>query len=113
MAKIIKSYEATQKKKSTKTDFRRFACKEVRNILSFSCSRAKDLQSKLKRPDILKPLILMILLMFFQQFSGVATLTYYAYDIMEQSGSNINEYSAVIIYGVTRLAASSLGKDDI
>ena len=51
----------------------------------------------------------MVLLMFFQQFSGVATLTYYAYDIMEKSGSNINEYNAVIIYGVTRLAASSLG----
>ena len=72
-------------------------------------SKVESIRAKLSRPDIFKPLILMVLLMFFQQFSGVATLTYYAYDIMEKSGSNLNEYNAVIIYGVTRLAASSLG----
>ena len=40
--------------------------------------------------------------MLAQQFSGVATLTYYAVSIMESSGSSLDKYSATIIYGVTR-----------
>ena len=46
--------------------------------------------------------MLMFLLMFCQQFSGVATLTYYAVSIMEESGSGIDSYDATILYGVIR-----------
>ena len=64
---------------------------------------------KIKRPDVYKPLVLMLVLMFTQQFSGVATLTYYAVSIMEHSGSSLDKYTATIIYGVIRLMGSSLG----
>ena len=47
--------------------------------------------------------------MLAQQFSGVATLTYYAVSIMEHSGSSLDKYNATIIYGVIRLMGSSLG----
>ena len=76
--------------------------------LSFS-SKMRDVETKIKRPDVYKPLILMLALMFTQQFSGVATLTYYAVSIMENSGSSLDKYTATIIYGVIRLLGSSLG----
>ena len=47
--------------------------------------------------------------MLAQQFSGVATLTYYAVSIMESSGSSLDKYSATIIYGVTRHVLLSSG----
>ena len=46
----------------------------------------KSLLVKLKRPDVVKPLVLMTLLMFFQQFSGTATISYYAYEVMASTG---------------------------
>ena len=69
----------------------------------------RDVETKIKRPDVYKPLVLMLVLMFTQQFSGVATLTYYAVSIMENSGSSLDKYTATIIYGVIRLLGSSLG----
>ena len=65
--------------------------------------------AKLTRPDVLKPLILMTLLMFFQQFSGTATISYYAYEVMASTGSNIDQSDATIIYGVVRLIATLIG----
>ena len=65
-------------------------------------SQLNDIKSKIQRPDVYKPLMLMFLLMFCQQFSGVATLTYYAVSIMEESGSGIDSYDATILYGVIR-----------
>ena len=64
---------------------------------------------KLRRPDVLKPLVLMTLLMFFQQFSGTATISYYAYEVMASTGSNIDQSDATIIYGVVRLLATFIG----
>ena len=56
-----------------------------------------------------KPLILMTMLMFFQQFAGTATITYYAYEVMASTGSNIDKSNATIIYGLTRLLATLIG----
>ena len=56
-----------------------------------------------------KPLILMTILMFCQQFSGTATISYYAYEVMASTGSNIDKSDATIIYGVTRLLATFIG----
>ena len=60
----------------------------------------KDIETKIRRPDVYKPLVLMLVLMFTQQFSGVATLTYYAVSIMEHSGSSLDKYNATIICGI-------------
>ena len=70
---------------------------------------ALEILAKVRRPDVYKPLILMTLLMFFQQFSGTATITYYAYEVMSSTGSDIDQSDATIIYGVIRLLATLLG----
>ena len=69
----------------------------------------ESLLVRVSRPDVLKPLILMTLLMFFQQFSGTATISYYAYEVMASTGSNIDQSDATIIYGVVRLLATLIG----
>ena len=94
---LTKSYERTKsvRSKSTETQSRRTSALEV--------------LSKIRRPDVFKPLILMTLLMFFQQFAGTATITYYAYEVMSSTGSDIDKSDATIIYGVVRLVATLLG----
>jgi len=71
--------------------------------------KAKQFLSKLTRPDVFKPLILMTFLMFFQQFTGVSTITYYAVSIMENSGTSLDKYTATIIYGFIRLLSTFCG----
>ena len=96
-SQLTKSYERTKsvRSKSTETQSRRTSALEV--------------LSKIRRPDVFKPLILMTLLMFFQQFAGTATITYYAYEVMSSTGSDIDKSDATIIYGVVRLVATLLG----
>ena len=47
--------------------------------------------------------------MFFQQFTGVSTITYYAVSIMENSGTSLDKYTATIIYGFIRLLSTFCG----
>ena len=93
---LIRSYELTKTARSKP---------EIGNWRE----KAKSVLVKCQRPDVLKPLILMTILMFCQQFSGTATISYYAYEVMASTGSNIDKSDATIIYGVTRLAATFIG----
>jgi len=95
-SKLKQSYKTTQIKNDDL---------EKKNLRS----QLNDIKSKIQRPDVYKPLMLMFLLMFCQQFSGVATLTYYAVSIMEESGSGIDSYDATILYGVIRMGATFAG----
>jgi len=64
--------------------------------------------SKLQRPDVFKPLILVTVLMLLQQCTGTATLTYYAVILMGD-GNILDKYSATIIYGFIRLVSTLCG----
>jgi MFS family permease len=59
------------------------------------------LVSKLGRPDVFKPLLLVTTLSLLQQFTGTATTTYYAVTLMGE-GKKIDKHNATIIYGFTR-----------
>ena len=94
--RVLRSYELTKTLRSKPET------ESWRNSL-------ESLLSKLSRPDVLKPLVLMTLLMFFQQFAGTATISYYAYEVMASTGSSIDQSDATIIYGVVRLLATLIG----
>jgi len=68
-----------------------------------------DFMFKLRRPDVWKPLCIVMSLMCLQQFTGISTLAYYAVNIMESAGSNLDKYTATIIYGLVRLVACFVG----
>ena len=86
-AKLEESYRKTQTKNSDQS-------------ISL-VHRGKDLVRQLSRPDVFKPLLLVNILMLLQQFTGIATTTYYAVELLGD-GKYLDKYSATIIYGFIR-----------
>ena len=68
-----------------------------------------DLLRQLARPDVWKPLLIMTVLMFLQQWCGLATVTYYAVAVMTSTGTSVNAYTASIIFSLVRLAGTIIG----
>ena len=86
-AKLEESYRKTQTKNSEQS---------VSLV-----QRGKEFAKQLSRPDVFKPLLLVNILMLLQQFTGIATTTYYAVELLGD-GEYLDKYSATIIYGFIR-----------
>lgn len=54
-------------------------------------------------PATLKPFAILVLYFMMYQFSGVNTITFYAVEIISQTGIQANKYALTIILGVFRL----------
>ena len=91
--KLEASYEKTQKGKEKEQTDRKVSLENLRQIFW-----------KLGRPDVFKPLLLVTTLSALQQFTGTATTTYYAVEILEVmgDGGGLDKYNATIIYGLIR-----------
>lgn len=63
----------------------------------------KDTLMFLKRPEAYKPLLIMNAFFFFQQFSGIFVIIFYAVTIAKEAGINFDGYLAAVIIGVCRL----------
>lgn len=61
------------------------------------------------KPWIYKPFILSILLMFFQQFSGVNAVLFYTVDIFEAAKVQLNAFTCTIIVASVQVLATFLG----
>ncbi|KAH0554072.1 Facilitated trehalose transporter Tret1 [Cotesia glomerata] len=61
---------------------------------------------ELFNPNHIKPLMISIGLMFFQQFSGINTVIFYSTKIFEESGSSIDKNISSIIIGVVNFVAT-------
>ncbi|XP_069699239.1 facilitated trehalose transporter Tret1-like isoform X2 [Periplaneta americana] len=59
----------------------------------------------LKMPQAWKPLFILNGYFFFQQFSGIYVVVYYAVDIILQAGVSIDEYVGTVLLGVVQLLA--------
>ena len=96
-AKLEASYRKTQKEKNEQNPKQKqLSCHKFPGIVM-------DSVSKLKRPDVFKPLLLVTTLSLLQQFTGTATTTYYAVVLMGGiKGQYIDKYTATIIYGFIR-----------
>lgn len=57
----------------------------------------------LKRPEAYKPLLIMNAFFFFQQFSGIFVIIFYAVTIAKEAGVNFDSYLAAVFIGVSRL----------
>jgi hypothetical protein len=66
----------------------------------------KDTISFLKRPEAYKPLLIMNAFFFFQQFSGIFVVVFYAVGIVQETGVHFDGYLATVLIGVSRLAMS-------
>jgi sugar porter (SP) family MFS transporter len=56
-----------------------------------------------KRPEAYKPLLIMNAFFFFQQFSGIFVIIFYAVTIAKEAGVNFDSYLAAVLIGVCRL----------
>ncbi|CAG5095768.1 Similar to Tret1: Facilitated trehalose transporter Tret1 (Culex quinquefasciatus) [Cotesia congregata] len=61
---------------------------------------------ELFKPNHIKPLMISIGLMFFQQFSGINAVIFYSTKIFEESGSSIDKSISSIIIGVVNFVAT-------
>ena len=46
--------------------------------------------AQLRRPEVWKPLLLVIVIFFLQQFSGMSVITYYAVNAIKDAGSSVD-----------------------
>ena len=92
-SKLEASYAKTQKGKEKEGVDKKFSLENIRQIFL-----------KLSRPDVFKPLLLVTSLSALQQFTGTATTTYYAVEVLEVmgEGGGLDKYNATIIYGLIR-----------
>jgi facilitated trehalose transporter len=82
---------------------------EINRSFSQTLRRAStNAFKRLTFADNLKPLIISIVLMFFQQFSGINAVIFYAIQIFKNSGSSIDDNLSAIIIGLVNLAATLL-----
>lgn len=64
---------------------------------------------QMKNPIVYKPFLLAMGLMFFQQFSGINAVMFYATNIFRDSGSSIKPSLCTIIIGVAQVIATIVG----
>lgn len=62
----------------------------------------------LKKRNSIVPFAIMLAYFFFQQFSGVFVVVFYAVDVIAEAGIKIDAYLGAILIGLTRLLGSFL-----
>lgn len=63
----------------------------------------KDTLRELTKPSSLKPFGILVTYFMMYQFSGVNTITFYAVQIFQETGTTIDKNACTILLGVTRL----------
>lgn len=67
----------------------------------------QSVKENIRRPAFVKPLLILLGFFFTMQFTGVNAITFYSVSIMKSTmGSGINDYLAMIIIDVVRVAMS-------
>ncbi|XP_015602755.1 facilitated trehalose transporter Tret1-2 homolog isoform X2 [Cephus cinctus] len=70
--------------------------------------KKKNLLRSLLRRSSIQPFAIMLCYFFFQQFSGIFVIVFYAVDIARNAGIKIDAYLAAILIGFTRLIGTFL-----
>lgn len=60
----------------------------------------------LKEPTFYKPFLIVLTYFFFQQFTGTFVVVFYAINIVEEAGVNIDAYLAIVLIALTRVIGS-------
>jgi facilitated trehalose transporter len=69
----------------------------------------KETMEALTAPSCLKPFCILVVYFMLYQFSGVNTITFYAVEIFQDSGAQMDKNQATIILGVLRLLFTIVG----
>lgn len=91
---VEKLIQASTKSESDKSEQKTLITKITRKIKYFL------------RPGCIKPFVIMVSYFFFQQFSGTFVIVFYAVQIVENTGVQIDPYLSAVIIGISRVVAS-------
>lgn len=72
-------------------------------------SNGQQLLKTLMSPAALKPFAILFTYFLMYQFSGVNTITFYAVDIFQASGTSLNKNMCTILLGIVRLIFTIVG----
>lgn len=82
-----------------------FLCLQIKKSVELSNKSSQHFRDFFKLP-ILRPLFISLLLLFFQQMTGVEAVLVYTVDIFEYSGSIVDPHTSVIIVGCLQVTAT-------
>ncbi|XP_060866654.1 facilitated trehalose transporter Tret1-like [Metopolophium dirhodum] len=86
---------------------------EVNDLLMFSrAGESTSFKEKVRlicRPTAYKPFVIVSIYFLLSQFSGLNVVTFYAVDVIRDSGSTIDKYVATVVLGIIRLVFTVLG----
>lgn len=68
----------------------------------------KETLQAMAHPGAYKPFIILFIYMMVYQFGGVNTITFYAVEIFQETGSSMDKNTCTIMLGVTRLVFTIL-----
>lgn len=86
--------------------------KEYQELRDANAKRKKKEESLLRalhKPNVWKPFLILLVFFALQQLSGIYVILFYAVNVLEDIGVDVNEYAASVGMGVIRLFASILG----
>lgn len=85
--------------------------KEYQELSNANAKRKEkeDLLQALHKPNVWKPFLILLVFFTFQQLSGIYVIVFYAVNVLEDIGVDVNEYVATVGMGVIRFFASILG----
>ncbi|XP_054266614.1 facilitated trehalose transporter Tret1-like [Macrosteles quadrilineatus] len=83
---------------------------ELQDLINFANKTNSNKKSSMKdtlrailHPSALKPFLILASYFLIYQFSGVNPVTFYAVEIIQDSGADMNKYMATIVLGLVRL----------
>ncbi|VVC33703.1 Hypothetical protein CINCED_3A016009 [Cinara cedri] len=86
---------------------------EVNDLIMFSkANDSTTFNEKLQlicRPSTYMPLVILSLYFLLSQFSGLNIVTFYAVEVIKDSGSTIDKYKATVVLGIIRLIFTVIG----
>lgn len=86
--------------------------KEYQELCDANTKRKEEEKSLLRAlhmPNVWKPFLILLIFFTLQQLCGIYVILFYAVNVLEDIGVDVNEYAASVGIGVIRLFASILG----
>ncbi|KAK6618116.1 Facilitated trehalose transporter Tret1 [Polyplax serrata] len=103
-----KARKSLQKMRGKKADITAEFHEIEKTIEASNKERSESVLKDLFSPTCLKPLVILIGLMFFQQMSGINAVIFYTVTIFKDAGSSIDENLCTIIVGIVNFGSTFL-----
>ncbi|KAJ8687236.1 hypothetical protein QAD02_023030 [Eretmocerus hayati] len=101
-AKVLRKFNGLPKNYPMSPDLEA----QLKPTILMQTKRQKSILKKLASRKAMEPFIIMVCFFFFQQFSGIFAVIYYAVEVSRNAGLTISGYLGAILIGLTRLCGS-------